>query len=135
MNDPEYKRRAYLAHRFGITIEIYQLLEFSQQGKCALCLQPEVRVNNKSGLVQPLSIDHAHDCPDHHPRFACDKCIRGLLCDHCNLLIGKVEQREFLVKRFADYLEGRPLLVLQEIYDRDLATVADAFWSLVNDGD
>lgn len=82
---------------YGITRAEYEWLRDSQQGKCVLCGQ--------NGNVR-LSVDHDHSCCP--PGRACKKCIRGMLCAVCNLILGRVEARPLLASRFSDYLERRP---------------------------
>lgn len=113
-NTPEDARRRHLLCHFGITSEQFSWLLDQQGGKCALCLEPETKIQLKTGLLQLLGIDHNHACVYHVPRTGCVHCIRGLLCDHCNLLIGKAEQRAVVAMRFADYLSARPLLIAVE---------------------
>lgn len=90
--------KAYL----GITRAEWEWLHEAQKARCALCGEPE----NKNSR---LSVDHDHAC--HADGRACKGCIRGLLCDLCNRMLGLVEQREANVARFADYLVRRPFLV------------------------
>lgn len=107
---PEEARRYHLARKFGITPEQFDWLLALQESLCALCDEPEIRVNPQSGQVQSLGIDHDHECEFHKPTKACVRCIRGLLCDHCNLLIGKAEAKPLVAIRFTDYLLRRPFL-------------------------
>lgn len=89
-----------VAKQFGITrVELVWLTE-RQGGKCALCLNiPEKR----------LRIDHDHSC---HPYGqGCRECIRGLLCDYCNIAMGHIEKAGgAILIRFADYLGSRPFM-------------------------
>ena len=84
---------------FGITKAEWQSLHQDQGGLCALCNHPE-------GKNSRLSVDHDHSCCG--PKRACKNCIRGLLCDLCNRMLGFAEQREAVRSRFADYLVRRP---------------------------
>lgn len=91
-----------LKRTFNIDAKQYQEMYDKQRGLCALCFEPETKIHHKSGEVQRLAVDHDHKCC---PRVAsCGKCIRSLLCYSCNLVLGKVEQKPELAKRFADYL-------------------------------
>lgn len=87
-----------IAKQFGITAQELAWLAEQQGGKCALCFQvPETR----------LRVDHDHGC---HPYGkGCRGCIRGLLCDHCNIALGHAEKSGgAIVLRFSDYLDSRP---------------------------
>jgi Recombination endonuclease VII len=93
-----------IARMYGLTRdELLWLYQF-QDHLCALC--------GKDGTFyqgECLNIDHDHSCCG--PTRACKKCIRGLLCSHCNrFLVAYVEQRPLLATRFADYLAMRPFL-------------------------
>jgi hypothetical protein len=70
MATAEYYRRQSLKYNFGITLEEYDALFDSQDGKCAICLLPP------SG--RQLAVDHDHKTGK----------IRGLLCTKCNVALG-----------------------------------------------
>lgn len=117
--DPEAHRLAawssYLLRKYGITPEQYAQLSERQGHKCALCLQPETqrRRTDRHGVVRVvdrLGVDHDHSCEYHLPTRACVRCIRGLLCDDCNRLLGFAEAKPAVAVRFSDYLGLRPLL-------------------------
>lgn len=84
---------------FGIDKDEWQRLHDDQGGVCALCGETEKR-------EMRLSIDHDHACCG--PRRACKRCIRGLLCDCCNRMLGYVEQRATVRALFQNYLNQRP---------------------------
>ncbi len=92
---------------YNLTERQFLDLLAAQDGVCALCKQEETKVYHKSGNVVRLTIDHNHACCPSN-RKTCGKCIRGLLCYECNLLIGKAEAKSRLVERSADYLDLRP---------------------------
>jgi hypothetical protein len=117
--DPGAKRLAawasYLVRKYGITAEQYAWLAERQGHKCALCLQPETqrRRVDRHGIVRVvdrLGVDHDHSCDRHGLTQACIWCIRGLLCDDCNRLLGFAEAKPLVAVRFADYLGMRPFL-------------------------
>lgn len=64
---------------YGITTEDYEALLEQQEHCCKICGRTES--NGKQ-----LSIDHDHACCP--GRKSCGKCIRGLLCNRCNMGIG-----------------------------------------------
>jgi Recombination endonuclease VII len=115
-------RRYYLLNKYGITLEQYAWLSERQDHKCALCGQPEIirRREDRHGIVRVvdlLGIDHDHSCERHGPAKACRACIRGLLCDDCNRLIGFAEKKPLVRVRFTDYLGSRPFLTEEVVRD------------------
>jgi hypothetical protein len=74
-------RDAYLKRNYGISLAIYDRLAAVQHDVCAICKQPETRVCN--GTLQALSVDHDHAAL--RPGW-----VRGLLCNACNTLLGKL---------------------------------------------
>lgn len=82
---------------YGINRADWTRMYCEQSGGCALCGEPD-------GLV----IDHDHACCG--ATRGCKACIRGLLCDFCNRVLGRIEQKPELAARFADYLARRPLV-------------------------
>jgi hypothetical protein len=92
----EYTRR-YKKHnmtmkfkRYGITEETYLHLRKEQGQKCAMCHSPF----RKS--PQSIHIDHCHKTGK----------VRGILCDGCNLFLGRFESPKFTerIERASAYL-------------------------------
>lgn len=84
---------------FEITGEDYWALYEWQGGVCYIC-------RKSRGLAKRLCVDHEHNlCEDHPPENGCPACIRALLCNRCNQLIGWLDTpalfRAILVLRFA----------------------------------
>ena len=96
--DSQEKRRLalrtkYMLQKYHITPEYYDVLLKEQNFCCVICHKPEVIKNRK------LAVDHNHSCCS--GATSCGKCIRGLLCYHCNVILGQVEKlpfREYLDK-------------------------------------
>jgi hypothetical protein len=84
------KRRS----RFNLTLEEYQALLDAQGGVCAICGQPETKVQH--GHVRQLSIDHNHETGE----------IRGLLCFACNMGLGSFKDSLESLSNAIDYLMG-----------------------------
>lgn len=93
----EYQRIRNL-RRNGLTVEAYESLLSAQGGVCAICKEPP---GEKS-----LHIDHDHTCcPYDRWRGCCGKCVRGLLCDRCNLGVGYFRDEPRLLRDAAEYVE------------------------------
>lgn len=105
-NLSEFCRTCRTANRarttYGLTAEAYEGLLLDHGGGCFLCSR-----QNSRGTQKSLSIDHNHACCP-GPR-SCGECVRGLLCDDCNLAIGFLRDDVELVKRLVLYLllDGR----------------------------
>lgn len=70
--------------RYNLTLEQYECMLESQGFACALCKRPVQE------LVRRLDVDHDHQCCLGYK--SCGKCIRGLLCNSCNQMVGKLER-------------------------------------------
>ena len=82
-------------YRFGLTpLDIYTLRKM-QNNRCAICGEEETRVLN--GVAKDLCIDHDHETGK----------VRGLLCGHCNVMIGNARDRTDNLQRAIAYLEQR----------------------------
>jgi len=91
-------RNSVLKRDFGISSEIYYKMLAEQGGGCAICRRsPEE--NGKR-----LAVDHDHKCCPERSK-SCGKCIRGLLCHHCNLALGALQDSTTLFKLAAEYIE------------------------------
>lgn len=99
------KRRAYhkknrdkrrvknLKKRYGIGLHEYNLMFTEQKGKCACC------GIHQNELTKKFAVDHDHDTG----------LIRGLLCNHCNLALGKLGDNIEGLMRALNYLEKHEL--------------------------
>jgi len=84
---PETKKRKkfyWIAFRYGLTPEQWQIMLKQQQGKCAIC---------KKRLLRPFT-DHNHKTGK----------VRGLLCGPCNMYLGHVKEQVEVYKRAIRYL-------------------------------
>ena len=70
-------RNSLLLREYGITLSQYEEMDKRQDGKCAICREPEKRKN----FV--LAVDHNHETKE----------VRGLLCSSCNPKLGWFEKR------------------------------------------
>lgn len=83
--------------RRGATQKLYDQLYEIQQGRCALCREPEEK-------FAWLCIDHDHDTGR----------IRGLLCPNCNRGIGLLRDNADLLRKAAEYIDTAKVLTAFE---------------------
>jgi hypothetical protein len=76
---------------YGITQEQYDRWLAEQSGRCAIC-----RGLAEESRYGVLAVDHCHN-KGH---------VRGLLCDRCNMLLGRWKHDPELLRRAAEYLEA-----------------------------
>jgi hypothetical protein len=89
-SNPNYKKRKRnrdLKLKYGIDLEIYQNMKDSQNNLCAICESPEER--------RELNVDHCHSSGK----------VRQLLCNRCNLLLGRTGDNINLFERCIVYLK------------------------------
>lgn len=106
---PPDGHRHLLLQRLGITQEDFDWLLSLFDGNCHLHGGPETKKDYRSGRLWWLSVDHDHSCcPE---KRACRKCIRGLLCADCNMMLGLAERTGLAEKHFPEYMRRRPLVM------------------------
>lgn len=76
----------HIKKAYGLTRQEYEYMLLSQQNTCAIC------VNNFKNCVS--NIDHCHKTGK----------IRGILCNNCNLFLGKFKDDPILVLKSLYYL-------------------------------
>lgn len=93
----DFKRGLWSGYR--MRIEDYEALLEAQGGRCAICR------SDGSDMERRFHVDHDHTCC---PRTwgTCGKCIRGLLCHRCNLMLGNSRDSIETLKSAIDYLGG-----------------------------
>jgi hypothetical protein len=79
--------------QLGIPVEQYEAMLKKQNGLCAVCKKR--RPCNRGGSDM-LNVDHCHKTGK----------IRGLLCGHCNRVLGLVEDSPKLLEALAAYLRA-----------------------------
>ena len=92
----EYRRRVRLKGRYGITPEEYDRLLAEQGGRCAICRGLPEHTNRPKHWTEIFCVDHDHDTGK----------VRGLLCNDCNLVIGRGHTPAILLAA-AEYLRDR----------------------------
>jgi hypothetical protein len=78
------------ARRYGLTVEQYHQMLENQRGLCAICLEPPT-----SGRGKKLYIDHDHKTGK----------VRGLLCHHCNMILGYAKDSSVRLTECINYLD------------------------------
>jgi Recombination endonuclease VII len=84
-----YKAREFQREmkKYGTTVDWYRNKLIEQNGLCAMC----EHLSHHHGTIQRLQVDHSHDCCDIKTK-SCGKCLRGLLCANCNVLLSYLER-------------------------------------------
>ena len=84
-NALENERSYRLNYHYGLTPEDYRIMINQQAGKCAICRR-----------ISKLSVDHNH----------VTRKVRGLLCAHCNHLLGNAREDQFILHSAINYLQS-----------------------------
>jgi hypothetical protein len=92
-----------LAERYGISDKQYRDMFERQFGICAIC--PETL----ELYARSTHIDHDHSCCTAKTR-GCGKCVRGLLCQNCNLGLGNFRDNEDYLLKAVEYLRKNDVL-------------------------
>ncbi len=83
-----------LQYCYGISVEQYSQMLEEQNGCCAICLNPETAMNQKTKTLRSLAVDHNHQNGQ----------VRGLLCSNCNMAIGKFKDDISRLQNAIQYL-------------------------------
>jgi hypothetical protein len=89
--NPNYARNWWRKTKYGATVEQLDALRKKQNSLCVGCLA--TLTDNKE------CVDHCHKTG----------IVRGLLCDSCNVSIGRLGDNPETLRRLADYLESHHL--------------------------
>ncbi len=85
-----------LKNNYNITLQEYNALFEKQNGKCAICGTNKYTTDYRTGKDRSLYIDHCHTTG----------IVRGLLCNACNLGLGKFKDSRELIVKTLNYLDG-----------------------------
>jgi hypothetical protein len=100
------QRREYaLKRKYKLTLAMYNLIKKFQGGTCAIC-------QRATGKARALAVDHDHTCCSGD--VTCGKCIRGLLCQPCNRMLGHLRDDPQAFERAAEYLRNPPVSQMTE---------------------
>jgi hypothetical protein len=116
-NDPEYRDKAiaeskkyYAEHpetikayhiksTYGLEFEDYTKKLEEQGNCCAAC-----GATSPGVVGRTWHVDHDHSCCSGKKK-ACGKCVRGLLCQPCNLILGMAKDSPETLRSLISYLE------------------------------
>lgn len=93
---PEGKRQkksSALFTKYRITIEEFEKILQEQGGGCAIC-----------GGTDRLCVDHDHSCCP--GAKTCGDCVRGILCQGCNVALGQIESKVSFYPKLMAYLDS-----------------------------
>jgi hypothetical protein len=91
------KEKVAKRHRlvaFKMTEEYHDEKLKEQNNRCAICRQE---------FIKTPHIDHKHSCCPKRP--TCGQCNRGLLCDDCNLGLGRFKDSPEILGNAIQYLK------------------------------
>src|SRR5271157_3265272 len=80
---------------YGLTQEKFDAMLEKQNHQCLIC--------GKS-LLSRLVVDHDHACCA--GEITCGKCVRGILCNACNRLLGMAHDSIEVLNNAIQYLKG-----------------------------
>ena len=90
-------RRSNLQKFYGLTPEQYDAMLEEQGHACAICRRPA------EGYSRNFSVDHDHACCP--GAKSCGACVRGLLCQDCNNLLGQAKEDVEVLESAISYLK------------------------------
>lgn len=101
MTDAERKqlRRKARLSSHGVSVEWYESVLARQGGGCSICGTLTPHAKHPSFYV-----DHDHNCCP--GSTGCAICVRGLLCDDCNVALGRFKDSPELLSNAIRYLEA-----------------------------
>lgn len=102
VESPENRRKYNLRSNHGMSVEQYEQMLADQNGLCAICGKAETKPSTGgSDKPLPLAVDDCHKTR----QSGKSKGIRGLLCQACNIGLGKFDDDPEMLRKAAAYLE------------------------------
>jgi hypothetical protein len=92
------RRRKYAVKQYGISYNQYLNMLKNQNNLCAIC-----KINFNDISKNPY-VDHDHSCCNDSAK-SCGSCVRGLLCNRCNTLLGMALDDIMLLESAIKYLK------------------------------
>jgi len=90
----QYQRVTNLK-KFGLSNDLYNKTFEEQDGKCAICKNPETFVHSKTKELARLAVDHCHTTGK----------TRKLLCKNCNTGLGSFKDNQDVLLKAMQYLK------------------------------
>lgn len=84
-------RDRLLQMKYGVDSKEYDRILARQRGVCAICKQ-----DRRDARGREMPVDHDHDTGK----------VRGILCDHCNRIIGLFQENPTHLRNAARYLRA-----------------------------
>jgi hypothetical protein len=88
-----YKKYQRLKYKYNLSDIDYDTMVINQEGVCKICQKKD---------IFDLAVDHDHNCCK--GRNSCGKCVRGLLCNRCNMALGAFDDDITKILKALDYL-------------------------------
>jgi hypothetical protein len=92
--DPNYHSKRSRIWRYQLSDEKFHARLLNQNGKCKICHSKFELGNDKTKMPY---VDHHHESGK----------VRGLLCHHCNLVIGHARDEVYIIESAINYLEEK----------------------------
>lgn len=89
-------RKCWLKTKYGMSIQDFENLVKSQNGKCAICGGTHDKLSRWGTLEKYLHVDHCHKT----------KKVRGLLCHRCNVGLAMFDDDTHRMRVAIGYLES-----------------------------
>ena len=99
----------HIKRTYSLTLESLIELYASQAGGCAICNKALPNPGSEEAYKFGMSIDHDHACCPSNQ--TCGKCIRGLLCRDCNLMVGHAKDSPETLKKAVEYIQRTSMKV------------------------
>lgn len=95
-------RLCHQLRKYNIDRNDYERTLAEQDGVCAICRSADPKANKGSSR---FVVDHDHSCCP--PLTSCGDCVRWLLCNPCNVMIGAAQDDPIILERAAVALRQR----------------------------
>ena len=89
-------KKCQVLTKYKMTLKDFNNLAESQNNVCAICKKPETVKDHRSGKTRDLTVDHCHQTGK----------VRGLLCQNCNMCLGKMGDTVESIENVLKYLKN-----------------------------